>query len=134
MEKEEIQMHKETCFVCGYEGFDDDTSVNERGKCPKCGATKITTCPEGEEPEEIIAIKDALDQARKELLSINLEGLEDKWSLTSHENCCECGMNFEENDECPLRLWKNAGDPNCTELALCWICAKKRMDPDTKEG
>lgn len=77
-----------------------------------------------------------------ENLSINLEGLEDKWSLISHENCCDCGMNFEENEECPLRMWKNLEIPpkpallpklpdtpteTCVELALCWKCAKKRM-------
>lgn len=67
------------------------------------------------------------------MLSINLEGLEDKWSLTSHENCCDCGMNFEDNNECPLRLWKDSGTPQCTELALCWSCGRKRMNPDTKE-
>ncbi len=68
------------------------------------------------------------------MLNINLEGLEDKWSLISHENCCVCGMNFEENDECPLRLWKDHESPDCKELALCWDCGKKRMSPDTKVG
>ena len=66
------------------------------------------------------------------MLAINLEGLEDKWSHTSHENCVDCGMNFEENNEVPWRLWKNAESPKCTELALCSDCAKKRMRPDKR--
>ncbi len=36
-----IQMHRETCKRCGYEGYDDDDTVSERDRCPKCGAVKI---------------------------------------------------------------------------------------------
>lgn len=61
-------------------------------------------------------------------MEINITGLEDKWSLTSHELCCDCGLNFEENDEPALRLWRNPDSPNCTELALCWNCGQKRME------
>lgn len=60
--------------------------------------------------------------------AIDLTGLEHKWSRIRHENCCDCGMNFEENDEYALRMWRNALDWNRSdELALCWKCAEKRM-------
>lgn len=127
MEKDEIQMHKETCYCCGYEGYDEDSEVSKRNGCPKCGAKKMHTVLKGQEPMTVIVPK------KDALMDINLEGLEDKWSLTSHENCCDCGMNFEDNDEVPMRFWRNAESPDCTELALCWSCGKKRMKPNTKE-
>lgn len=66
MEYKDIRMHKQTCLVCGYEGYQEDTEVIKRGVCPKCGAEKLATYPEGEEPKEVIAIRDALNQAREE--------------------------------------------------------------------
>lgn len=67
-------------------------------------------------------------EPKKHEMAVDLSGLEDKWSYLSHENCVECGMNFEDNNEVPLRLWKNPeSEENCMELALCWGCAKPRM-------
>lgn len=58
---------------------------------------------------------------------MELKDLEHKWSQTSHENCCDCGVNFEDNDEVPLRMWKNIDSPEpMLELALCWACVDKR--------
>ncbi len=63
------------------------------------------------------------------MLNIDLSGLEGKWSLISHENCCECGVSFDVEGVVPLRFWKDPDTPQCTELALCWSCAQKRMKP-----
>lgn len=63
----------------------------------------------------------------KSSIRMELKDLEHKWSRTSHENCCDCGVDFEDNDEVPLRMWKNIDCPPILELALCWACADKRM-------
>jgi len=65
-------------------------------------------------------------------LTIDLEGAENKWTLSGDKICADCERNFnteeleDQADPIPLLLFKEV-DGKVFLLCFCWNCARLRM-------